>query len=104
MTENIPPGFDEHCIVELMGHRRIAARVTQAAFPAGFLRLDEPGGRTQIVSPSAVYAIHPTTEQIVTAMADRWRDEPISRYELESALAPDRDADKSDDVWAEEPF
>lgn len=95
-TENVPPGFDEWCIVELMGHRRVAARVTQADFPAGFLRLDEPGGRTQIVSPAAVYGIHPTTEEIVTGLASRWSQMPINRYELEQALAVPKDEDEDE--------
>lgn len=85
MTVQTPPAFDEWCIVELLGHRRIAARVReQTVAGAGFLRLDEPGGRTQLVSPAAVYALHPTTEEVVTAMASQWQTEPIARWELPS--------------------
>jgi hypothetical protein len=103
-TENVPPGFDEFCIVELMGHRRVAARVTEAAFPAGFLRLDEPGGRTQIVAPASVYAIHPTTEEIVARMAKAWASVPVSRYELAMAKA-EEPADEEFDADSEEgPF
>lgn len=77
------PGFDEWCIVELLGHRKLAARVRETTIGgAGFLRLDEPDGRTQFVSPGSVYALHPATEQIVRAVADDWRTEPVTRYDL----------------------
>lgn len=85
--------FAEWCVVELMGHRRIAARVTEQTLAGhGFLRLDEPAtgdvpGRTQLVSPSSVYALHPTTEEVVRLMASQWRSAPIQRWELHAAIA-----------------
>ncbi len=82
MTTEIPPGFDEPCVVEMMGHRRVVGRVRQAEFPAGFLRIDEPDGRTSLVSPSAVYAMHPVSEDVVKALAEKWRSEPISKWDL----------------------
>lgn len=82
--------FAEWCLVELMGHRRVAAYVTEITLAgAGMLRLDEPDGRTQYVSPTSVYALHPTTEDVVRAMAGQWREPPITRYELEQAQAAD---------------
>lgn len=87
-------GFDEWCIVELMGHRRVAARVREATIAGhGYLRLDEPAvggqpGRTQYVSPGSVYAMHPTTEELVRAMASKWRTAPVQRYELPAATTP----------------
>lgn len=104
------PGFDEWCIVELLGHRRVAARVREVTLAgAGMLRLDEPQtagapARTQYVSPASVYAIHPTTEDVVTAMAARWRIEPVNRWELPAlSAAPDRERDpESYEAWAQE--
>jgi len=97
--------LDEWCLVELMGHRRVAARVSEATIAgAGFLRLDEPAvngtpGRTQFVAPGSVYALHPTTEAVVTAMAAKWRTDPVQRWELPAApLQPRMDeSDYSDD-------
>lgn len=87
MPDLVAPGFDEWCVVELMGHRRVAARVTEHTLAGhGFLRLDEPDGRTQLVSPSSVYALHPTTEEMVRLMAGQWRSEPVSRWELDDAV------------------
>jgi hypothetical protein len=87
MSDN---AFDQWCIVELLGHRKLAGhvRVVQIA-GAGFLRLDVPateghGPQTQFVSPGSVYALHPTTEEIATAAAVTFRPEPVSRWELEA--------------------
>lgn len=87
--EQAAPGFDEWCIVELLGHRRVAGRVREMTMAgAGFLRIDEPDGRTQLVSPTAVYALHPVDRDLALAVAKEWRTEPISRYELKRALEP----------------
>ncbi len=82
MSAEIPPGFDEWCVVEMLGHRRMVGRVREATFPAGFLRVDEPDGRTAIIAPASLYAIHPVTEEEARAVADKWRTEPIARWEL----------------------
>jgi hypothetical protein len=83
--------FDQHCIVELLGHRKLAGRVREVQLAgAGFLRLDIPatkghGEQTQYIAPGSVYAIHPTTEAIATAAAANFRPAPVSRWELEPA-------------------
>jgi hypothetical protein len=83
--------FDQWCILELLGHRRLAGRVREVQLAgAGFLRLDVPatdghGPQTQYVAPGSVYALHPTTEEIATAAAAGFRPEPVSRWELERA-------------------
>lgn len=93
-------GFGEWCIVELFGHRRAAGYVTQAAFPAGFLRLDIPecNGRpasTQFYSPSALYGLHPVTEELARQAAASFRPKLVHRYELPAPpeRLPDRDMD-----------
>jgi len=79
--------------VELLGHRRTAGRVREVTIAgAGFLRLDVPGGRTQIVSPSSVYALHPVDEALAIGVAKSWSEEPLSPWELEKALASTRAA------------
>lgn len=92
-----PDGTLEWCLVELMGHRRVAGYVREVTVAgAGFLRIDIPGdddpagsgrlGATQLVSPTSVYAIHPTTEDVARAMADDWHHEPVQRWELPAAV------------------
>ncbi len=83
--------FDEWCIVELLGHRRLAGRVREVQLAgAGMLRLDVPATaghaeQTQFVAPGSVYALHPTTEAVATALAAHCRPQPVQRYELPAA-------------------
>jgi hypothetical protein len=87
-------GIDGWAILELMGHRRLGGRVSEASIAGGaFIRIDVPHPNeagiftaSQFYSPSAVYAITPTTEAIACAIA-RGVPEPISRWDLR-ALTP----------------
>ena len=98
--------FEGWCILELMGHRRLAGWVSEQEFAgSAFVRLDvyehapEPGGMvaggihepaepdkaivTQFYSPAAVYCITPTTEDIARKLGAKSKPEPVSRFELE---------------------
>lgn len=82
--------FDQWCVLELMGHRRLAGKVTDAVIGGGaFLRIDIPskndGFTTQYYSPQSVYAITPTTEEIARTVAKQNQPEPIYKWELLSA-------------------
>ena len=99
-------GFDEWVILDLFGHQRFAGRVRKAEFPSDFLRLDVPAtpgfeGLTQLISPKAVYAMTPTTEEIATAVAARCRPEPVQRWEL-PALGASAQDDAARDAWDQE--
>lgn len=79
--------FEEWAILELMGHRRLAGKVTDAVIGGGaFLRIDIPAkdGKqtTQYYSPGAVYCITPTTEEVARMVADQSQPEPVYRWEL----------------------
>jgi hypothetical protein len=90
-TDREPLGW---CIVELMGHRRLAGHVSeQDVAGAAMLRLDIPGADgqpdiTQLYSGGAVYCITPTTEDIARRVAARSRPTPVSRYELPAVSVP----------------
>lgn len=83
--------FEAWAIVELMGHRRLAGKVTEQQIAgAQFLRLDipmSPEGEmiTQFYGPSSVYCITPTTREIATGVALRNRPQPVSPWELQQA-------------------
>ena len=91
-TEN---GIDGWAILELMGHRRLGGRVSEATIAGGaFIRIDVPHPNeagiftaTQLYSPAAVYAITPTTEEIACAIA-RGAPEPVSRWDLRALTEP----------------
>jgi hypothetical protein len=77
-------------ILELMGHRKVAGRVTECTIAGhGLLCLDipsdEPGGifATQFYSPTAVYCITPVSEATARAFARHSRPVPVTLYELE---------------------
>lgn len=94
--------FDEWAIVELFGHRRLAGRVgEQQIAGAQFIRVDVPAVNgspavTQFYSPSAVYGIHPTSEDLARRAAATLRPPaPAQRWELPAL--PHVDADYPED-------
>ena len=79
--------FEEWAILELMGHRRLAGKVTDAVIGGGaFLRIDIPNKdgnyTTQYYSPGSVYCLTPTTEEIARMVAKQSQPEPVYRWEL----------------------
>ena len=111
MTETTEaPAFSEWCILELMGHRRLAGLVTEQQIAGhGFLRLDVPGegdawSASQWYSPTSVYCITPTTEEIARKLAAGNRPRPAARWELEPVKpqpddGEDEDEDEDDSSW-----
>lgn len=97
MTDQQSPPFAEWCIVEMLGHRRLAGYLSEVQVAGqGFLRLDIPDagndpGRTQFLAPGSIYALHPVTEATARKAAASWRPEPISHWELTAiaTLAPE---------------
>lgn len=89
------------CIVELMGHSKLGAKVREAAlFGVVLLRADIPvqvpegepeKWMTQFCGGGAIFRLTPTTEELARAIAYRYTQPPVSRYELMPArenLAP----------------
>jgi hypothetical protein len=93
MPDETAEPFATWAIVELMGHRRLAGRLTEQEIAGkGFLRLDIPGddttaAATQFYSPGSVYCITPTTEAVARSVAARDRPAPVQRWELETVPA-----------------
>ena len=85
--------FDQWAILELMGHRRLAGKVTEAEIGGGsFIRIDMPmrdgSNSTQFYSPGAIYCITPTTEEIASKMALAYQPEPVSQWEFKQLTEP----------------
>ncbi len=79
--------FEQWAIVELMGHVRVAGRVTEEEhFGAKLGRIDIPkhdgGFTTQYFGGSSVYRLTPTTEDMARAVALHSQPEPVHRFEL----------------------
>lgn len=75
-----------------MGHQRFAGLVTEETVAgAAFLRIDIPAtGKqvafTKLFSPSSVYSITPTTEELAKTMAASINNAPITVYDLPEAM------------------
>lgn len=92
-------GFDQWALVELMGHQRIAGRVTEAEIGGcKFVRVDVPErvdapALTKYLGPSSIYAITPVDEQTARALAARCAPEPVSVWEARALAAKQKVAD-----------
>lgn len=79
--------FAEWAIVELMGHRRLAGRVTEQEIAGrAFLRLDIPvadgSDATQFYGAQAIYCLTPCDEATARQVASLNRPVPVQRWEL----------------------
>lgn len=108
MTTDATPieqGFDDWAILELMGRRVLAGRLTEHEIAgAKFLRLDIPGGPTKFLGAAAVYAITPTDEDTARKVAQRISDPaPVQPWQLAlTARAEGPDDDQDDDYGVEQ--
>lgn len=103
MSENLEK-FEQWCILELMGHRRLAGLATEQVIAGkGFIRIDIYEGdnmSTQFYSPESVYAITPTTEEIAKHISNQIKAAPINPWELRGMKelgAPKIEGDNSDE-------
>lgn len=92
--------YEGYAIVELMGHRRLAGRVSQAEqYGVAMLRLDVPRedgtDSTHFFGGASIYAVHPTSEEIARQVAESCDPAPVQRWELPTSpreLLKERDA------------
>lgn len=102
-------GFEGFAVLEVMGHRRLGGYVREVALAgAGFLRIDVPDTwglppMTQFYSPSSIYCLTPTTEEIAKAAMSLGQPEPVQRWELPKPEA-DRATEeiRADDLYESE--
>jgi hypothetical protein len=84
-------------ILELMGHRKLAGKLsTQKVAGASFLRIDIPARKdtaietefvsTQFVNPTSIYAMHPTTEEVARAVAASIAPDPVTKWDVKALL------------------
>jgi len=83
--------FEAWGIVELMGHQRVAGRLSEQPLGGGnMLRVDIPNGesfRTAYYGASAIYAVHITDEAVAQQIAKNIGTRPPYAYELSQAVA-----------------
>lgn len=83
--------FEAWGLVELMGHQRVAGRLSEQPLGGGnLLRVDIPNGetfRTAYYGASAIYAVQITDEAAARKLADGQGTRPPYAYELSHAVA-----------------
>lgn len=95
--------FEAWGLVELMGHQRVAGRLSEQPLGGGnLLRVDVPNGesfRTAYYGASAIYAVHITDEAAARAIAANIGTRPPYAFELEQSM---RRIGSSAQVYSEE--
>jgi hypothetical protein len=102
MTEAVK--FEGWAILELMGHVRLAGRVSPAPmFGTELVRIDIPSGdgyTTQFASGSSLYRLTPCSEEVARAVAGENAVMPIESWEIRrierAQLPPARQEEPSD--------
>lgn len=104
-------GFDGWALVEVMGHKRFAGRVTEHTVAGqGFIRVDVPeverdGERcepfTKLIGPGSIYSITPLSEDVARRMAASLRERPVHTWDLPQLPAP-RASDRDRDSYGDE--
>lgn len=78
--------FECYGILELMGHQRVAGRISEQVIGGGNLvRVDVPAGesfRTVYYGSSAIYALHVVDEAAARAAAKTMGTQPAYAWEL----------------------
>lgn len=89
--------FNQHCIVELFGHQKIAGRVTEQTIAGQmFVRVDVPGVNgqepfTKFFGGAAIYAMTPVSESACQIAASVLSPKhPITAWDLERLVLPAR--------------
>jgi hypothetical protein len=101
----VSDSFEGWAVVELMGHRRLAAYVSEQEIAGtAFLRLDIHGVEggpavTQFYGAGSVYCLTPTTEEIARRLGEQLRPQPVARYELEPAPSATANAPDTEPPW-----
>lgn len=97
-------GFEGWAVLELMGHRRLAGKVSPATLGgSAVIRIDVPkpesdGYVTQFYAGSALYALTPTTEELARRIARGAQPAPVQPWELDERPAlPARASTAADD-------
>lgn len=88
-------------LVELMGHRQVAGRVSEAELCGKpILRVQIPGPEgaffPQFYRPESIYSLTPTSEERVRAWAQRYEPDPASRFQLLTPMVSVSVVDGSD--------
>ena len=123
MTTENASAFEGWCIIEQMGHKRMAGYISEQVIGGhSFIRVDVPGldtppqpipgatpngsgwAATQFITGATIYAITPCTEAIARKVAANCQPSPVTLWDLKTpALPAARVDDDGDDLFDDEP-
>lgn len=107
MPEGEPTIFEAYALVEVMGHKRFAGKVTEQVIAgAGFVRVDVPqvGDRipfTKLIGTGSIYCITPVSEAVARQLAEQYHEKPVEVY---SPSVQPRLGFRNDDELGEEDY
>jgi hypothetical protein len=84
--------FETPAIIELFGHTRMAGMISEQAIGGStFIRVDVPEtesqpGFSRMLNPSAIYAINPVTDEVMTEMAKGFSVKPIQAWDIREMI------------------
>lgn len=102
MSEDKQEVFEGWCIIEQLGHKILGGYVREVTIAGhGFLHVDVPdeGDKlqaTQLINPTTIYALTPTTEYMARAVALRNKPHPVQRWELPAPKVEEEIDDNED--------
>lgn len=103
MTTDNASAFEGWCIIEQMGHKRMAGFVSEQVIGGhSFIRVDVPGpdgtpSATQFITGATIYAITPCTEDIARKVALNCQPSPVTIWDLKTPALPAARVDDDDD-------
>ncbi len=83
-----PQGFDEWALVEVMGHKHFAGRVTEQVIAGrGFLHVSVPETDGQpafekLIGTASIYAITPVDEPVARVIAANLQSVPVEKWQM----------------------
>lgn len=95
--DNMSDKFKNWCVIELMGHQRIAGMVTEEEISGQlFLRIDVPAVSgnppfTRYYGSAAVYSISPVTQEVVMIVLSNMYIEPVIKIDIPALKLQNKD-------------
>jgi len=102
--------FEGWCIVEQLGHKRLAGYVSeQVVGGTAFIRIDVPGpdGKpvaTQFLSGGSIYAITPCTEDLARKVALNCAVQPVTEWDIRRPALPGASTTVEDDNFDDDEY
>ena len=125
MADDTAKSFEGWCIIEQMGHKRMAGYVSEQVIGGhSFIRVDVPKAdtpmqpapgalpedgssgwaATQFITGQTIYAITPCSEALARKVAANCQPAPVTEWELRRPALPAAQTDDDDDVDDEPMF